>query len=75
MNALEQNLSSIRIPAFGDVLLSEEVSRFIVSQINPNKGVDLIGRLKTAYISELTNDTGRCGFSYSRNREQNVIFR
>ena len=51
VNGLEENLSGIRIALFGDVFLSQKVSRFVVSQINSNKGVDLIGRLKTANIS------------------------
>lgn len=51
VNGLEENLSGIRIAPFGDVFLSQKVSRFVVSEINSNKGVDLIGRLKTANIS------------------------
>ena len=42
VNHLEENLSGIRIALFGDVFLSQKVSRFVVSQINSNKGVDLI---------------------------------
>ena len=45
VNGLEENLSGIRIALFGDVFLSQKVSRFVVSQINLDKGVDLIGRL------------------------------
>ena len=51
VNGLEENLSGIRIAPFGDVFLSQKVSRFVVSEINSNKGVDLIGKLKTANIS------------------------
>ncbi len=51
VNGLEENFSGTRIAPFGDVFLSQKVSRFVVSQINSNKGVDLIGRLKTANIS------------------------
>ena len=51
VNGLEENLSGIRIAPFGDVFLSQKVSRFVVSEINSNKGVDLIGSLKTANIS------------------------
>ena len=51
VNGLEENLSGIRIAPLGDMFLSQKVSRFVVSQINSNKGVDLIGRLKTANIS------------------------
>ena len=51
VNGLEENLSGIRIAPFGDAFLSQKVSRFVVSEINSNKGVDLIGRLKTANIS------------------------
>ena len=51
VNGLEENLSGIRIAPFGDVFLSQKVSRFVVSQINSNKGVDLIGRLKAMDIS------------------------
>ena len=50
VNGLEENLSGIRIAPFGDVFLSQKVSRFVVSEINSNKGVDLIGRLKTTDI-------------------------
>ena len=45
VNGLEENLSGIRIAPLGDVFLSQIVPWFIVSQINSNKGVDLIGRL------------------------------
>ncbi len=51
VNGLEENLSGMRIAPFGDVFLSQKVSRFVVSEINSNKGVDLIGKLKTANIS------------------------
>ena len=51
VNGLEENLSGMRIAPFGDVFLSQKVSRFVVSQINSNKGVDLIGRLKAMDIS------------------------
>ena len=47
VNGLEENLSGIRIALFGDVFLSQKVSRFVVPQINSN----MIGRLKTANIS------------------------
>lgn len=46
MNALEQDFSGIGITSFSDVFLGEKVSRFIVSQVNTSKSVDLIGRLK-----------------------------
>ena len=45
VNGLEENFSGMRIAPFGDVFLSQKVSRFVVSEINSNKGVDLIGRL------------------------------
>ena len=51
VNGLEENFSGMRIAPFGDVFLSQKVSRFVVSEINSNKGVDLIGKLKTANIS------------------------
>lgn len=51
VNGLEENFSGMRIAPFGDVFLSQKVSRFVVSQINSNKGVDLIGRLKAMDIS------------------------
>ncbi len=45
VNAFEQNLSSVGIATL--VMCShEEVTRFIVSQVNTDKGIDLIGRLK-----------------------------
>ena len=47
VNGLEENLSGMRIAPFGDVFLSQKVSRFVVPQINSN----MIGRLKTANIS------------------------
>ena len=46
MNTFEQNLSSVGIAALGNVFLGDEVSRFIVSQVNANKSVDLIGILR-----------------------------
>ena len=42
VNALEQDFSGIRITSFSDVCLGEKVPRFIVSQVNANKSVDLI---------------------------------
>ena len=50
MNALKENLSGIGITSFSDVFLSEKFPRFIVSQVNANKSVDLIGRLKATRI-------------------------
>ena len=47
VNGLEENFSGMRIAPFGDVFLSQKVSRFVVSQIKSN----MIGRLKTANIS------------------------
>ena len=46
MNALEQDFSDIGITSFSDVFLGEKVPRFIVSQVNANKSVDLIGILR-----------------------------
>ena len=46
MNALERDFSGIGIPSFSDVFLGEKVPRFIVSQVNANKSVDLIGILR-----------------------------
>ena len=46
MNALEQDFSGIGITSFSNVLLGEKVPRFVVFQVNANKSVDLIGRLK-----------------------------
>ena len=46
MNALEQDFSGIGITSFSDVFLGEKVPRFIVSQVNANKSVDLIGILR-----------------------------
>ena len=39
VNGLEENLSGIRIALFGDVFLSQKVSRFVVSQINLDKAL------------------------------------
>ena len=46
VNVLEQDFTGIGIPSFSDVFLSEKVPRFIVSQVNANKSVDLIGILR-----------------------------
>lgn len=46
MNALEQDFSCIGITSFSNVFLGEKVPRFIVSQVNANKSVDLIGILR-----------------------------
>lgn len=46
MNALEQDFSGIGITSFSDVFLGEKVPRFVVSQVNANKSVDLIGILR-----------------------------
>ena len=46
MNALEQDFSGIGITSFSDVFLGEKFPRFIVSQVNANKSVDLIGILR-----------------------------
>ena len=43
MNALEQDFSGIGITSLSNVFLGEKVPRFIVSQVNANKSVDLIG--------------------------------
>ena len=61
MNALEQDFSGIGITSFSNVFLGEKVPRFIVSQVNANKSVDLIGRLKATNISQFANDRCRCG--------------
>ena len=50
MNALKENFSGIGISTFGDMFLGEKVPRFIVSQVNANKNVDLIGRLKATFL-------------------------
>ena len=46
MNALEQDFSGIGVTSFSDVFLGEKVPRFVVSQVNANKSVDLIGILR-----------------------------
>ena len=46
MNALEQDFSGIGITSLSNVFLGEKVPRFIVSQVNANKSVDLIGILR-----------------------------
>lgn len=59
VNTSEKNLSSVKISTFGDVFLCQKVSRFIVSQVNPNKGIDLVGRVKPPNNSWLTINTAR----------------
>ena len=56
MNALEQDFSGIGITSLSNVFLGEKVPRFIVSQVNANKSVDLIGsnRPITEYIESRT---------------------
>ena len=61
MNALEQDFSGIGITSLSNVLLGEKVPRFIVSQINANKSVDLIGRVKSTNVIKFANNTCRCG--------------
>ena len=61
MNALEQDFSGIGIPSFSDVFLGEKVPRFIVSQVNANKSVDLIGRVKSTNVIKFANNTCRFG--------------
>ena len=56
VNTLEKNLSDIRIPSFGDMFLGKKVPRFIVSEIDSNKGIDLVGRLKSTNISQFANE-------------------
>ena len=46
MNALEEDFSGIGITSLSNVFLGEKVPRFIVSQVNANKSVDLIGILR-----------------------------
>lgn len=55
MNALEQDFSGIGITSLSNVFLGEKVPRFIVSQVNTNKSVDLLGRLKATNISQFAN--------------------
>ena len=55
MNALEQDFSGIGITSFSNVFLGAKVPRFIVSQVNTNKSVDLLGRLKATTISQFAN--------------------
>lgn len=55
MNAHEQDFSGIGIASFSNVFLSAKVPRFIVSQVNTNKSVDLLGRLKATNISQFAN--------------------
>ena len=50
MNALEQDFSGIGITSLSNVFLGEKVPRFIVSQVNANKRVDLVGRLKATNL-------------------------
>ena len=55
MNALEQDFSGIEITSLSNVFLGAKVPRFIVSQVNTNKSVDLLGRLKATTISQFAN--------------------
>ena len=61
MNALEQDFSGIGITSLSNVFLGEKVPRFIVSQVNANKSVDLIGRVKSTNVIKFANNTCRCG--------------
>ena len=67
MNALEQDFSGIELPSFSDVFLGEKVPRFIVSEVNTDKSIDLIGSLKATNISQFANDRCRCGLCDARN--------
>ena len=57
VNALEQDFSGIGISTFGDMFLGEKVPRFIVSQVNADKSIDLIGRVKSTNITKFANNT------------------
>ena len=59
MNALEQDFSGIGITLLSNVFLGEKVPRFLVSQVNANKSVDLIGRLKATNVIKFANNTCR----------------
>ena len=67
MNALEQDFSGIELPSFSDVFLGEKVPRFIESEVNTDKSIDLIGSLKATNISQFANDRCRCGLCDARN--------
>lgn len=67
MNVLEQDFSGIGLPSFSDVFLGKKIPRFIVSQVNANISVDLIGRLKATNISRFANDRCRCDLCNARN--------
>lgn len=69
VNTLEENLSGIRIASFGDTFLGKEVPRLIVPQVNADKGVDLVGRLKSTNVTKFANERGSCRFSNTRNRQ------
>ena len=51
VNALEQDFSGIGITLLSNVFLGEKVPRFLVSQVNANKSVDLISRRKKRRMS------------------------
>ena len=67
MNALEQDFSGIGITLLSNVFLGEKVPRFLVSQVNANKSVDLIGRVKSTSVIKFANNTCRCDFCDARN--------
>ena len=45
----------------------EDKIDLFVQTVNANKGVDLIGRVKSTNISQFANDRCRCGFCDARN--------
>lgn len=55
-NVFKRDVSSILIATSGDMLLSQIVSIFIVSDINLNKDLNLIGRLKLTNIIKFANN-------------------
>lgn len=74
LNALEENLSGIRITPFGDVFLNQKLTRLIEPGINTDKGVDLVDRLEMANVSQLTNNSRSCHFCDTRYGAGNLVF-
>ena len=74
VNTLEENLSGIKIASFDDTFLGKEVPRFIESEVNADKGVDLIGRLKPSNVTEFANNACGCRFCDTRYGEDNLVF-
>lgn len=68
-NALEENLSGIRITQFSDVFLGQKLARLIVPEVDADKA----GRLKTAAVTEFTNNACDCRFCDTLRGESHIL--